>query len=96
MEDMMLAPQSQGNDENFADIREAVRSLCAQFPGEYWRALDRERGYPTAFVKALTEAGFLAALIQEEYGGSGLTMSAAAAIMEEIQASGCSGGACHA
>ena len=79
-----------------AQIREAVRALCADFPGEYWRALDRERAYPDKFVAALTKAGFLAALIPEEYGGSGLTMSAAIAIMEEIQASGCNGAACHA
>jgi acyl-CoA dehydrogenase len=77
-------------------IRDAVRALCADFPGEYWRALDRERAYPDKFVAALTKAGFLAALIPEEYGGSGLPMSAAAAIMEEIQASGCNGAACHA
>jgi acyl-CoA dehydrogenase len=77
-------------------IREAVRALCADFPGEYWRALDRERAYPDKFVGALTKAGFLAALIPEQYGGSGLTMTAAAAIMEEIQASGCNGAACHA
>ncbi len=73
-----------------------MRALCADFPGEYWRALDRERAYPEKFVAALTKAGFLAALIPEEYGGSGLTMTAAAAIMEEIQASGCNGAACHA
>jgi len=79
-----------------APIREAVRALCADFPGEYWRALDRERAYPDKFVAALTKAGFLAALIPEEYGGSGLNMNAAAAIMEEIQASGCNGAACHA
>jgi acyl-CoA dehydrogenase len=79
-----------------AQIREAVRALCADFPGDYWRALDRERAYPDKFVAALTKAGFLAALIPEEYGGSGLTMSAAVAIMEEIQASGCNGAACHA
>ena len=79
-----------------APIRAAVRALCADFPGEYWRALDRERAYPEKFVAALTKAGFLAALIPEEYGGSGLDMNAAAAIMEEIQASGCNGAACHA
>ena len=79
-----------------APIREAVRALCADFPGEYWRELDRERAYPDKFVAALTKAGFLAALIPEEYGGSGLTMSAAVAIMEEIQAAGCNGAACHA
>jgi acyl-CoA dehydrogenase len=82
--------------DELAQIRESVRALCARFPGEYWRTLDRERAYPTEFVAALTDAGFLAALIPEEYGGSGLTMMAAAAIMEEIQASGCNGAACHA
>jgi alkylation response protein AidB-like acyl-CoA dehydrogenase len=81
---------------DLAPIRESVRALCANFPGEYWRALDRERAYPEKFVAALTQAGFLAALIPEDYGGSGLTMNAAAAIMEEIQASGCNGAACHA
>ncbi|NWG25558.1 MAG: acyl-CoA/acyl-ACP dehydrogenase [Pseudorhodoplanes sp.] len=83
-------------EADIAPIREAVRALCADFPGEYWRALDRERAYPTEFVKALTDAGFLAALIPEAYGGSGLSMRAAAAIMEEIQAAGCNGAACHA
>ena len=90
---MADAPQAH---DDLAQIRESVRALCAGFPGEYWRKLDRERGYPTEFVAALTKAGFLAALIPEEYGGSGLTMSAAAAIMEEIHASGCNGAACHA
>jgi acyl-CoA dehydrogenase len=84
------------DSEEIASIRAAVRALCTSFPGEYWRALDRERGYPTEFVNALTEAGFLAALIPEDYGGSGLTMSSAIAIMEEIQAAGCNGAACHA
>jgi alkylation response protein AidB-like acyl-CoA dehydrogenase len=84
------------DSEEITSIRSAVRALCAGFPGEYWRKLDRERAYPTAFVTALTEAGFLAALIPEDYGGSGLTMTAAAAIMEEIHASGCNGAACHA
>jgi len=79
-----------------APIREAVRALCADFPGEYWRRLDRDRGYPSEFVAALTKAGFLAALIPEEYGGSGLTMTAAAAILEEIHHAGCNGAACHA
>src|SRR5947207_9968986 len=88
-------PADQEPDE-IAAIREAVRALCEKFPGEYWRALDRERGYPTEFVEALTSAGFLAALIPEEYGGSGLSMDAAIAIMEEIQANGCNGAACHA
>jgi acyl-CoA dehydrogenase len=84
-----------GTDE-LAPIREAVRALCAEFPGEYWRELDRERAYPSRFVDTLTREGFLAALIPEEYGGSGLPMSAAAAILEEIHASGCNGAACHA
>ena len=81
---------------DIADIRQAVAALCARFPGEYWRALDRERAYPTDFVGALTEAGFLACLIPEEYGGSGLGIIAAAAILEEVQKSGCNGAACHA
>jgi alkylation response protein AidB-like acyl-CoA dehydrogenase len=84
------------DSEEITSIRAAVRALCANYPGEYWRKLDRERAYPTEFVNALTEAGFLAALIPEEFGGSGLTMSSAAAIMEEIHASGCNGAACHA
>jgi alkylation response protein AidB-like acyl-CoA dehydrogenase len=88
--------ETQSAGEDIAQIRAAVRALCAKFPGEYWRVLDRERAYPTEFVTALTEAGFLAALIPEEYGGSGLSMTAAAAIMEEIHASGCNGAACHA
>jgi acyl-CoA dehydrogenase len=83
-------------ETDLAPIREAVRALCANFPGEYWRRLDRQRSYPGEFVAALTKAGFLAALIPEEYGGSGLNMHAAVAIMEEIQASGCNGAACHA
>src|SRR5262249_51098054 len=83
-------------DEDLAQVRESVRALCAKFPGEYWRVLDRERGYPKDFVAALTEAGFLAALIPEEYGGSGLSMAAAAAIIEENHAPGCDGAARHA
>jgi alkylation response protein AidB-like acyl-CoA dehydrogenase len=83
-------------DEDFNDIREAVRALCARFPGSYWRELDRERRYPEAFVAALTEAGYLACLIPEDYGGSGLPLSAAAAILEEIHKAGCNGAACHA
>jgi acyl-CoA dehydrogenase len=79
-----------------AEIRAEVAKLCARFPGEYWRDLDRERAYPTAFVQALTEAGYLAALIPEEYGGAGLPLSAAAAILETIHAEGCNGAACHA
>ena len=79
-----------------AEIRDEVAKLCARFPGEYWRKLDRDRAYPTEFVHALTEAGYLAALIPEEYGGAGLPLSAAAAILETIHAEGCNGAACHA
>jgi acyl-CoA dehydrogenase len=86
---------AQQQDE-FHDIRDAVTKLCAQFPGEYWRKLDREMAYPKEFVDALTEAGYLSVLIPEEYGGSGLKLSAAAAILEEIQRAGCNGGGCHA
>lgn len=87
--------QASEQDE-FHDIRDAVSKLCSQFPGEYWRKLDREMAYPKAFVDALTEAGYLSVLIPEEYGGSGLKLSAAAAILEEIQRAGCNGGGCHA
>jgi len=83
-------------NEELSAIRDSVRALCASFPGEYWRELDRDRAYPTQFVEALTTAGFLAALIPEDFGGSGLSMRAAATIMEEIHASGCNGAACHA
>ena len=82
--------------EDLAEIRRAVRALCEEFPGEYWREKDRTREYPAEFVDALTRSGFLAALIPEEFGGSGLKLDAAAVIMEEIQASGCNGGAAHA
>ena len=82
--------------ESFPEIRDAVRKLCAEFPGEYWRALDRDRIYPTEFVQALTQAGFLSVLIPEAYGGSGLGLAAATAVLEEIHRSGCNGGACHA
>ena len=82
--------------ETHQDIRDAVRVLCDGFPGEYWRKCDRDQAYPTEFVKALTDAGFLAVLIPEKYGGSGLGISEAAAILGEIHQSGCNGGACHA
>jgi acyl-CoA dehydrogenase len=82
--------------ETYAAIREEVAKLCQQYPGEYWRAKDKERAYPTEFVNALSAAGYLAALIPEAYGGAGLPLSAAAAILEEVQAQGCNGGACHA
>src|SRR5674476_836142 len=91
-----MTKQRSPEPDEYADIRESVRALCAKFPGEYWRALDRDRAYPTEFVTALTQAGYLAALIPEEFGGSGLTISAAAAILEEIHAAGCNGAACHA
>jgi len=84
----------QGTD--FCEIREEVAKLCDQYPGEYWRKLDRETAYPTEFVKALGDAGYLAALIPEEYGGAGLPLSGAAAILEQIQMQGCNGSACHA
>lgn len=80
----------------YHEIREAVARLCAQFPGEYWRRLDRDMAYPQEFVDALTEAGWLSVLIPEEYGGAGLPLSAAAAVLEEMQRAGCNGGACHA
>jgi len=82
--------------DDHADIRDAVAKLCAQFPGEYWRKLDREMAYPSAFVDALTKAGYLSVLIPEEYDGAGLKLSAATAILEEIHRAGCNAGACHA
>jgi acyl-CoA dehydrogenase len=82
--------------ETFPEIRENVRKLCTRFPGEYWRGLDRAREYPTEFVATLTREGFLSILIPEEYGGSGLGLGAATAVLEEIHRSGCNGGACHA
>ena len=83
-------------EDPYESIREEVRKLCARFPALYWRKLDETRTYPTEFVKALTEAGYLSTLIPEEFGGAGLGLSAAAAILETIQAEGCNGAACHA
>src|SRR6195952_4957929 len=83
-------------DDDYKDIREAVAKLCAQFPGEYWRKLDREMAYPSAFVDELTKAGYLSVLIPEEYGGAGLKLFPACAILEEIQRAGGNGGGCHA
>ena len=83
-------------DLSYPEIREAVQKLCAQFPGAYWQSMDRDRSYPTEFVKALTQSGFLSVLIPEQYGGSGLGLAAAAAVLEEIHRSGGNGGACHA
>ena len=78
------------------EIRAAVAKLCERFPGDYWRKLDASRSYPAELVAALTEAGYLATLIPEQYGGAGLTLSAAAAVLEEIHRAGCNGAACHA
>lgn len=93
---MTAQPPSALRAESHPEIREEVRKLCARFPDAYWRKLDAERAYPAEFVAALTEAGYLSALIPETYGGAGLPLSAAAAILEEVHASGGNGGACHA
>ena len=82
--------------DQYDDIRDAVAKLCNRFPGEYWRKLDRSMAYPAEFVDALTEAGYLAVLIPDDYGGAGLPLSGAAAVLETIQRSGCNGAACHA
>ena len=83
-------------DDDIAAIRRSVKAICDRFPGEYWRGKDRERAYPTEFVRALTEDGFLSVLIPETYGGSGLGLRAAVAILEEIHKNGCNAAACHA
>ena len=83
------------NDKNFPDIRDAVRDLCTQFPDAYFRKIDEARGYPAEFVDALTKAGWMAALIPQEYGGSGLGLTEASVIMEEINRCGGNSGACH-
>ena len=85
-----------GLEETFPEFRDGVRKICEQFPGSYWQEMDAKREYPTAFVSALTKEGYLAALIPEEYGGAGLPLGAAGAILEEIHAQGCNAGACHA
>ncbi len=82
--------------KDFLEIREGVAKLCELFPDAYWRQLDRDMAYPAEFVEALVKAGYLAALIPEEFGGSGLPLSAASAILEEVQRAGCNGSACHA
>ncbi|HKS05391.1 MAG TPA: acyl-CoA dehydrogenase family protein [Gemmatimonadaceae bacterium] len=84
------------SDDSYAPLRGAVRELCTRFPDAYWRELDTRRAYPDAFVKALTDAGYLAALIPEEYGGSGLSLSEASVILEEINRNGGNAAACHA
>jgi alkylation response protein AidB-like acyl-CoA dehydrogenase len=81
---------------DYPEIRESIRKICAAYPGAYWRDLEERIAYPTEFVQTLTEAGYLAALIPEEYGGAGLPLRAASVILEEIHASGCNAGACHA
>ena len=93
-QDMTFEAIEESNE--LREIRGAVAKLCQAFPGEYWRKLDREAAYPAGFVKTLSEQGFLSVLIPEEYGGAGLPLSAAAAILEEIQRAGCNGSACHA
>ena len=82
--------------EDFPEIREAVRRICDDFPGEYWREMDAKSAYPEAFVSILTESGWLSALIPESYGGAGLPLRAAAVILETIHAAGGSAAACHA
>ncbi|NQW01621.1 MAG: acyl-CoA/acyl-ACP dehydrogenase, partial [Rhodospirillales bacterium] len=82
--------------QDHQDIRDAVAALCQGFPGPYWQEKDRERAYPTEFVAALTRSGFLSCLIPEQYGGSGLGLAEASAILEEVHRQGCNGGACHA
>ena len=82
-------------ENNYTEIRDAIRDLMKQFPAEYFRKVDEERGYPEQFVNALTEAGWLAALIPTEYGGSGLSLTEATVIMEEINRNGGNSGACH-
>ena len=90
------APVALSLERDYPEIRDNVRRICANFPGSYWRELEKTESYPTAFVRAVTEAGYLGALVPEEYGGSGLPVRAASVRLEEIHASGCSAGACHA
>jgi acyl-CoA dehydrogenase len=82
--------------EDYPELRESVRKICERYPGEYWRKLEAEQAYPTEFIEELTQSGFLASLIPEEYGGSGLPLRAAAVILEEINASGCTASQGHA
>jgi acyl-CoA dehydrogenase len=100
MNDVATRPESEDValpiGEDHPDIREAVRRICEKFPGAYWRDLEAREAYPTEFVTALTQSGFLGALIPEEYGGSGLPLRAASVILEEVHASGCNAAACHA
>ena len=95
-EDNRIPGLSNLEEDKWKDVRESVKILCGNFSGEYWRKLDNKREYPKEFVEALTKAGYLACLIPEKYGGSGLPLQAACAILEEIQRSGGNGAACHA
>jgi acyl-CoA dehydrogenase len=92
----MTQAETHLDEDSLEQIRQTVRALCAEYPGEYWRELDRDRAYPTAFVKAMTDAGLLGVLIPEDYGGSGLGISVACNILEEVHASGANAGALHA
>jgi acyl-CoA dehydrogenase len=92
----VTTPVSMPLQDDYAEIRESVRRICADFPGAYWRELDEREAYPSEFVKAMTEAGFLSALIPEEYGGAGLPLRAACVILEEIHACGGNASATHA
>ena len=92
----MTEPLTMALDEDYPEIREGVRRICADFPGAYWRELDEREAYPSEFVQAMTDAGFLSALIPEEYGGAGLPLRAAGVILEEVHASGGNAGATHA
>lgn len=83
-------------DDRYPEVRRAVQRLCANFPGPYWQKMDADRAYPSAFVQAMTESGFLSALIPEEYGGGGASVAEASVILEEINRSGANGGVCHA
>ena len=92
----MQEPVSVPLGEDWPEIRDSVRRICADFPGAYWRDLDKREAYPTEFVKALTDAGYLAALIPEEYGGAGLPLRAAGVVLEECHNAGCYAAAAHA
>ena len=92
----MTSPLTMPLEPQWSEIRDGVKRVCDGFPNAYWLKLDREDAYPTAFVTALTEAGYLGALIPEEFGGAGLPLSAAVAILETIHAEGCNAAACHA
>ncbi|MGD8421186.1 MAG: acyl-CoA dehydrogenase family protein, partial [Gammaproteobacteria bacterium] len=83
-------------DRSHPEVRDAVARLCADYPDMYWRDKDRDKAYPEEFVQALTDAGYLSVLIPEEYGGAGMDLGAACAVLEEIQRSGANGAACHA